>query len=85
MKLKQPGEPDDDGHYQLSRDLVLKVLKDNEVVVTKIHSRLDSFLLEQGDEFICLILPSKIPAQMVFRLANTFSILPDKFYENKSH
>lgn len=81
MKLKQPGEPGDDSNYQLSRDVVLKVLEDSGVMVTRTHESLDSFLLEQGDEFICQILPSMIPAQMVFRLAKTFSILPDEFYK----
>ena len=48
MKVRQGGEPNDDGYYQLSRDIVLKVLEENGVRVTEIHGRLDSFLLEQG-------------------------------------
>ena len=84
MKIRQPGEPSDDGYYKQDREIVLRVLKDHEVTVTRIHRRLDSYLLEKDDEFICQILPSMVPAKMVFRLARTFSIPPDKFYGNNN-
>lgn len=82
MKVRKPGEPNDDGYYQLQRDAVIKVLDENGVTINKINNNLGLFLLESGDEFICEILPPMIPASMVFSLANCFSIQPDKFYTN---
>ena len=84
MKVRKPGEPSDDGYYQLQRDVVIMVLDENGVTITKISNELDLFLLELDDEFICELLPSMIPARMIFALANCFSIEPEKFYTSRS-
>ena len=78
MKIRQPGEPSDDGYYKQDREIVLRVLKDHKVTVTRIHHRLDSYLLEKM---------MNLPAKFFLRwfLQKWFSVLPIHFLSRRTN
>ena len=85
MKLKSPGEPGDDGRYNLPRDIVIKTLESNGVDIRPMDDRgLNLFLLTKGDKFSCEVLPPIIAIRKAIKLAKFFSFLPDEFYKNNN-
>ena len=85
MKLKSPGEPGDDGRYNLPRDIVIRTLESNGVDIRPMDGRgLNLFLLSKGDKFSCEVLPPIIEIRKAIKLAKFFSFLPDEFYKNNN-
>jgi len=81
MKLRTGDEPKDDGRYALRRSVVLEVLTRNYVIVGRDRESEELYLLERDKDFLYLSLPELVTAQMIFRLASTFNIPPDEFYQ----
>lgn len=85
MKLKTPGEPGDDGRYNLPRDVVIRTLESNGVTIRPMDDiDLNLFLLTKGDKFSCEVLPPAIEIRKAIKLAKFFSFLPDEFYRNNN-
>jgi len=85
VKLTSPGEPGDDGRYNLPRAIVVKTLESNGVDVRPMDDMdLDLFLLVKGDKFSCEVLPPIIETRKAIKLAKFFSFLPDEFYKSKN-
>ncbi len=80
MKIKQPGEPPDDGFYALPRGMVLEVLARNYVSITREREFEERYRLELEDKLFVFSLPPVVPIRMVLRLAAAFNIRPDEFY-----
>lgn len=86
MKLKSPGQPGDDGRYNLPRDVVIRTLENNSVTVRPMDDiDLNLFLLIKGDKFSCEVLPPIIEIRKAIKLAKFFSFLPDEFYKDKNN
>ena len=81
MKRRGKDEPQDDGLYALRRSVVLEVLTRHYVRVGLRREQEELYLLERDEDFLYVSLPGLIPTQMVLRLANTFKIPPDEFYQ----
>ena len=81
MKLRDEGEPQDDGFYALRRSVVLEVLARHFVTISREREAEDLYLLERDDFFIYINFPLLIQSPMIFRLAHTFSIPIEEFYQ----
>lgn len=78
MRLRQPGEPKDDGRYKMERSVLFGKLRRKGI---KIHP-LGNDLYRLRKDFIIHIMRLKevVPAGIVFRIAIKFSIQADKLY-----
>ena len=81
MKLPGGDGSQDDGRYVLRRSVVLEVLTRHYVHVGREREAEELYLLERDDEFYYVSLPPLIPSEMVFRLASTFKIPSEEFYQ----
>lgn len=84
MKLPGGNDPPGGDFYALHRSTVLEVLTRHYVTVGRDRQAEELYLLEQEyEEPYYISLPEMVPAEMVFRLARTFRIPPEEFYETQ--
>lgn len=84
MRLRQKGEPKDDGRYALPRDTLISLLKENGVSVIKDEDEDEDegYLFKKDFKVNYQSLLPIVPSRVVFLLANYFNILPDNLYRN---
>ena len=80
MKLRQHGEPRDDGRYKMDRKELLRKLRKKGLTIRAVGS--DLYILKNAFIIHAIRLRPVIPAGIVFRLAIKFSIRVDDLYED---
>jgi hypothetical protein len=81
MKLPGGDGSREQDRYALRRSTVLDVLTQHYVIVGRDREGEELYQLERDDDFYVVSLPELVPSAMIFRLASTFRIPSEEFYQ----